>query len=344
MRDADRRVRFLRSRWSWAYHVAIPIDLSHRQTGHLHMLFERPAREHPRWGFAVGLLVIGAVIALLLVPVSRRITSRITHLKASALRIADGDLAHRAVVKGHDEIGDLGKAFNDMAGKVERMVQGSRELNRNVSHELRSPLTRIRIAAELMREKWTQGHGGEAQRYLDDIRDDVEEMDRLISRILELSRLDVQEKPPVREPFDPDGVVSELLDRFGPSMSRKKLSLNTALGFQVPFAGDPEMFAAALSNLLDNAVKFTPEGGRISVTTCVHAGSLGVTIENTASPLTETDLTRIFEPFFRAGRDRETGSGLGLTITKKTIESMGGTIEATHADHAFRVHIRLPHR
>jgi methyl-accepting chemotaxis protein len=76
------------------------------------MVFERPEREHPRWGFGVGLLVIGGVIAILLIPVSRRITNRITHLKTSSLRFAEGDLAHRVAVKGNDEIGDLGKAFN----------------------------------------------------------------------------------------------------------------------------------------------------------------------------------------------------------------------------------------
>jgi two-component system sensor histidine kinase CpxA len=340
--DVGGKVRFQYSRWRWVYHVAIPIDLAGGKKGHLHMLFERPEREHPRWGFALGLLVIGGVIALLLIPVSRRITNRITQLKTSALRIAEGDLAHRASVKGNDEIGDLGRAFNVMADKVERMVQGGKELTRNVSHELRSPLTRIRVAAELIREKWSRGAPDQADPHLNAIMEDVEEMDRLIGRILELSKLDVHEKAARRENFDPDVLVTELLERFGPSMSLKKLTLSTELGFHAPFAGDREMLTTALSNLLDNAIKFTPSGGRITVRTRAQGGLLGVTVTNTSTVLPEADLARIFEPFYRGGRDRETGSGLGLAITKKIIERMGGTIEANNAEEGFQVHVRLP--
>ncbi len=343
-RGINARGRFFsqHTRWRWPYHVAFPVTLSGGETVTLHMLFERPEREHPRWGFGLGLLVIGGIIALLLIPVSRRITNRITLLKTSALRIAEGDLAHRAALKGKDEIGDLGRAFNLMADKVERMVQGGRELTRNVSHELRSPLARIRVATELMEEKWSHGAYEEAKRHLDSIKEDVEEMDWLIGRILELSRLDVHEETAKPEALDPNGLVTEMIERFDPSMSRKGLRLIKDLAFDGAFTCNREMLVTVLSNLLDNAVKFTPTGGRVSVRTGAERGALVVAIMNTSDPIPEADLSKIFEPFYRSGRSRTTGSGLGLAITRKIVERLGGAISARNAEDGFEVTVRLP--
>jgi signal transduction histidine kinase len=332
---------FQHFRWRWAYHIAIPVELPGGEAGHLHMFFERPEREHPRWGFGLGLLAIGGVIALLLIPVSRRITNRITHLKTSALRIAEGDLAHRAAVKGRDEIGDLGRAFNLMADRVERMVQSGKELTRNVSHELRSPLARIRIAAELIGEKWSRGAREEAEPHLDSIKEDVEEMDWLIRRILELSRLDVHEEIAKPEALDPNGLVTEMIERFNPSMTRKGLRLVVDLAFRGAFAGSREMLVTVLSNLLDNAVKFTPSGGRVSMRTHAERGALVITITNTSDPIPEAELAKIFEPFYRTGRPPTTGSGLGLAITRKIVERLGGAIAARNAEDGFEVRVRL---
>jgi len=96
--------------------------------------------DHIKAVFAIGLAIIGLIVALLVYSVSRRITAPIKQLKDSTLRIAEGDLSHRAVVKSRDEIGDLGRSFNYMTDKLEKMIQGGRELTAHVSHELRSPL------------------------------------------------------------------------------------------------------------------------------------------------------------------------------------------------------------
>jgi two-component system sensor histidine kinase CpxA len=148
-----------------------PIAFPEGGKGSIHILFASQGPPHPEGGFALGLAIIGLIIALLIIPVSRFITDRVKQLKQSALRIAEGDLSHRAAVQSKDEIGELAQAFNHMTDKLERMITSSKELTANVSHELRTPLTRIRIAQELLREKLEKGNFKEYERHLEDIRE-----------------------------------------------------------------------------------------------------------------------------------------------------------------------------
>ena len=326
----------------WTPFIVIPIEIREHETGRLNVLFDTMEPPHPEKGFALGLVGIGLVIALLIIPVSRIFTNRIKQLRHSALQIAEGDLSHRVTVKGKDEIGELGRSFNQMADKVERMIQAGRELTANVSHELRSPLARIRIAEEILRERWERGDYQGCERHLDNIRQDIEELDRLIGSILVLSKLDIQETTLKRESFNPSDLIHELLERFKPSISRRSLRVITDLSFDPPLPGDRDALRTALSNILDNAVKFTAEGGGIFVTMQTEGDCLRIDVTNSFQALSAEDLSRIFEPFYRTERAHVAGSGLGLAITRKILERQGGTIEAENALEGLRILIRLP--
>lgn len=326
----------------WTPFIVIPIEIREHESGRLNVLFDTIEPPHPEKGFALGLVGIGLVIALLIIPVSRIFTNRIKQLRHSALQIAEGDLSHRVTIKGKDEIAELGRSFNQMADKVERMIQGGRELTANVSHELRSPLARIRIAEEILRERWKQGDYQGFERHLDNVRQDIEELDRLIGSILVLSKLDIQEASLKREPFNPSDLIRELLEQFKPSISRRNLHLMTDLSFDLPVLADRNAVRTALSNILDNAVKFTPEGGSISVTTQKEGDYIQIDVTNSFHALSAEDLTRIFKPFYRTERAHVAGSGLGLAITRKILERHGGTIEAENAPEGLRILIRLP--
>jgi two-component system sensor histidine kinase CpxA len=126
-----------------------PIEISGIKVGAIHILLKRPVTSPPKGFFALGLLIIGIIIAFSVIPVSRVITRRIEKLRQSALHIAEGNLSHRASVKGKDEISDLAQTFNEMTDKLESMIVSDKELTANISHELRTPLTRIRVAEEL---------------------------------------------------------------------------------------------------------------------------------------------------------------------------------------------------
>ena len=326
----------------WTPFIVIPIEIREHESGRLNVLFDTMEPPHPEKGFALGLVGIGLVIALLMIPVSRIFTNRIKQLRHSALQIAEGDLSHRVTVKGKDEIGELGRSFNQMADKVERMIQGGRELTANVSHELRSPLARIRIAEEILRERWKQGDYQGCERHLDNVRQDIEELDRLIGSILVLSKLDMQEASLKRESFNPSDLIQELLEQFKSSISRRSLRLMTDLSFDLPILGDRNAVRTALSNILDNAVKFTPEGGSIIVTMQPQGDRVQISVTNSFQRLSTEDLIRIFEPFYRTQRAHVAGSGLGLAITRKILERHGGTIEAENAPEGLRILIRLP--
>jgi two-component system sensor histidine kinase CpxA len=326
----------------WTPFIVIPIEIREHESGRLNVLFDTMEPPHPEKGFALGLVGIGLVIALLIIPVSRIFTKRIKQLRHSALQIAEGDLSHRVTVKGKDEIGELGRSFNQMADKVERMIQGGRELTANVSHELRSPLARIRIAEEILRERLKQGDYKGCERHLDNVRQDIEELDRLIGSILVLSKLDMQEASLKRESFNPSDLIHELLEQFKHSISRRSLRLTTDLSFDMPILGDRNALRTALSNILDNAVKFTAEGGSIIVTMQTQGDCVQISVTNSFQAFSAEDLARIFEPFYRTERAHVAGSGLGLAITRKIIERHGGTIEAENALEGLRILIRLP--
>ena len=179
-------------------------------------------------------------------------------------------------------------------------------------------------------------------RHLEDIREDVEELDRLIGRILDLSKLDIHETPLRLESLDLSVILNELLERFRPTISQKGLRLDKELFQDHPIEGDKEALSTAFSNIVGNAVKYTTEGGglRIQMDSTDKEVVIGVT--NTFEVMSEEDLARIFEPFYQAKKTRKTGSGLGLAITKKIIEKHGGKIEACNVPEGLKIEIRLP--
>ena len=332
---------YRRKKRGWQRYAIIPMRIREGQMGHLHLFFEKPEREHPK-GFGLGFIITFFVIALLVLPISRYITKRVKGLSESASRIAEGDLSHRATVKGKDEIGELGRTFNRMADKLERMIEGGKELTANISHELRSPLARIRVAEELLREKLEKLDIKDWERHVDNIREDIEELDRLIGQILDLSKMDLHDAPLNLEIIDPSVLINELLERLENSMNRKGLNLTKELSFNPPFIADKNAFRTALSNILDNAVKFAPEKGDLSVKMQSENGWLNISVTNSFEAMSEEDLERIFDLFYRTKESPSAGTGLGLAITRKIFERHGGNIKAANSTEGLEIRIQIP--
>lgn len=318
-------------------YASVPIKNGEGEILEMNILFKTGKTPGHKRSFALGLAVIGGIIAVLIIPVSRFITERIKQLRQSALRIAGGDLSHRVAVKGWDEIGELARAFNRMTDKLERMIISGKELTANVSHELRTPLTRIRISEEMVREKLAQGNLREYERHLDDIREDIGVLNSLIGRILELSKLDIYESTLKFESIDPTSLLEEFLERFQPVIEAKDLRIKKDFAFRPSIRGDTESLGTAFLNILDNAVKFTPDHGDIIVKSHSEHRLLELSVINSFKDLADKDLTQIFEPFYRAERSNASGSGLGLAITKKIIERHGGNITALNSSEGFEI-------
>ena len=324
------------------FYTTVPIELSGTKVGTIHILFKRPAASPPKGLFALGLLIIGVIVALSTIPVSRFITKRVKKLRQSANLIAQGDLSHRAAVTGKDEISDLAQTFNDMTDKLENMIVSGKELTANVSHELRTPLTRIRMAEELLLKRIAQGKTEDLPGLLEGIREDVSELDGLIERMLDLSKLETRQSPFRPEPLNPSDFIKELLAKLQPIIEQKGLHVATDLSHNPPFLADKEVLRLALINILDNATKHTPDKGEISIQMCWKPGVLEIHVANTCGVLSQEDLLHIFDPFYRLKRSNAPGSGLGLTIAKKAIERHHGTIEALNKENGLEIKITLP--
>lgn len=331
----------------------MPIPLPGDRQGRIFAHIPPEKRTPLESSFAWALGGLGLAFALLLIPISRMLTGPLKRLRHSAMQIAAGDLSHRVEVKGHDEIGELSQTFNNMADQIERMVRGSRELTAHVSHELRSPLARIRIAEELLRDNIDAGDRELAERRCDSIRTEIEDLDQLIGKILTLSRLEMQSAPPQREELRLQELAGDLLERYRPTLEKKRIELDAELDADAPaITAAPGELRTLLANLLDNAVKFTPEQGDIrfalKTISAQAAGAdsapeaLLIQCENLAEPAPGMDLSRIFEPFYRKTTNGAGGTGLGLAITKKIVDIMQGEISVHRAGDRVRFEVRLP--
>ena len=316
--------------------IQIPLDLPGGERGELNFLVSRDDDDRHDGGFLLGLAGVALAFGLLIIPVSRMISMPIRRLRDSAHRIAEGELSHRARVEKKDEIGELGASFNLMADRIERMVQGSRELTAHVSHELRSPLARMRIAEELLRDELAKAQG-DPKRQLDRIRSEIHELDDLIGQILTLSRLDLRGPSDPGGVFDVFAVLEELLERYEPSLNKNSLSVELdraqLQSTEPKIRGEARALRAILDALLDNAIRYGLPGRPIHIRLIENnpPNRLIIEMENRYTPrdtrLPEEPAERLLEPFYRPPGSAQSGSGLGLAIAHKSALALGGDLE-----------------
>lgn len=319
-----------------------PINLPDGNIGILHMSMKKPHRRPHDITFALGLSIIGALIAVMLFPLYRFISRPLSELKAAAMGIAGGNLSTRVNVESSDEIGDLANAFNKMADNVERMVKSTRELTANISHELRSPLTRILVAEELLEEKLGQTEN--VRHYLESIREETTEIDRMIGDILRLSKLDMNAASTQRTHFDIAEILRDLIARWNASAEHSDLVLdynNPVSPVMVHAIKDD--ISRALDNLIANAIKFSDGKGPVSIRLEVNAGSILISIRNTCEKLSDDELSKIFIPFYRVAGSTPQGTGLGLTIARKIAENSGGSLDAASWESGIEMLFSLPY-
>ncbi len=298
--------------------------------GHLVLTHSGPERAPAR-----ALLFLGAVLvalALASFPLARSIAAPVEQLTAAARALGGGDLSARANVRARGELGELGRAFDEMAGRLERLVQGERELLANVSHELRTPLARIRVALELAAE----GDAERARRYLGEIGKDLAELDGLIEEVLAAARLDVRGAARLRvevAAVDLGAVAAEAAERFRAAHEGRMLEI--AVGERLPaLRGDPGLLRRLVVNLLDNAAKYSEPSAPVALAVHAEGEDAVIEVSDRGIGIAPEDLPRLFTPFFRTDRSRARGTGgtgLGLALAKRIAEAHGGTISARSA-------------
>ncbi|MCC6523223.1 MAG: HAMP domain-containing histidine kinase [Polyangiaceae bacterium] len=299
-----------------------------------------------------GALVVGAVLLVLALasgPLARAITRPLERLTATARAFGQGDLSARTGLARRDEVGDLARAFDDMAGRIEGLVRSEKELLANVSHELRTPMARIRVALELCEEPDTGAD--QMRRHLGGIGNDLAELERLVSDVLTAARLDAGNGafPLRRELVDLAAVVEQAAQRFLRDHASHELAApaSTARDPSATVDGDPVLLRRVLDNLLDNAAKFSePSAGPIELALGVDGDEVWVEVRDRGIGVADEDIARLFDPFFRTDRSRDRGTGgvgLGLHLCRRIAEAHGGRIAAQGRDGGgLRVRLSLP--
>ena len=317
------------------YYAQIPIEVR-KKINTLHIHFNQEYEKKPEPVFLIGLLCISAIIAVLLIPLTRIITKRIKLLEKSALEFAGGNLSCRTEIKGFDEIAKLGDSFNFMADKLEKLIQGNKELTANISHEIRSPLTRIRVAKELTQDQLGNDANEDIKRYIQNIDQDIETLDDLIDKILKLSKMDLHESSWYLEQIDFKLLFKDLEKRYLPSLQQKNLTFKIDTMGSLLQEADKIIITSILSNLIDNAIKYTKEGGKIQIAAFKPKfETLNLSITNTYRKLEPEELEKLFEPFYRIEGNKNPGSGLGLTIIKKQLSQCNSSIFAENSQNGL---------
>ena len=275
-------------------------------------------------------LAIAAAIAALL---AQTLTSRLRRLTRAAREFAEGDARLDIKVGGRDEIGELGHAVRQMAAEIERRNRFNRDFVSTTMHELRSPLTAIRGAAELL-----EGGAGEdasaRKKFLGNIRYEVDRMIRMSGELLDLTRLDVEMFRGQKEQVDYPAFVREVVERLEPSFDDAHAPLHLALAAEkIPVLIAPARVEQVISNLLENAFRYTPHDGKveISVRRSDDGQSVLTAVSDTGRGIAPGDLEKVFDRFFTTepkGQPRDYGSGLGLTIARTIVENHRGRIWA----------------
>ena len=308
-----------------------------------------PRRSDPPWswlrppyGFQWMLGLAGLVVMAVLFPVARRLTQRLEALQRGVQRWGEGDLSARLPEGGQDEVADLSRRFNAAAERVQSLMasqaallQSQKSLLANASHELRSPLARIRMAVEL---SGTQG--SPAAR--DEIQRSITELDQLVDEILLASRLDAREADMgTVESVDLIGLLAEECARVG-----AVFELPEGTG-EVVVPGVARLLRRAVRNLLENAVRHGRRTGRAEVVAqlSLQGGHAVLHIDDRGPGVPPDQRERIFEPFYRlpGASEREGGVGLGLALVRQIAARHGGSVACDNREGGgARFTLRLP--
>ena len=261
---------------------------------------------------------------------ARRAVSGVEAVTRTAQKISAGTLEERVPVKARgDEVDQLATTFNQMLDRIQTLVTGIKEMSDNIAHDLKSPITRIRGLAEV-----TLTSGKAVGEYEAMAASTIEECDRLLDMIntmLMISKAEARVDTLYRQRVDLSGLVRDACALFEPMAEDKGLTLTCNAGDSQEVLGDNRMLQRMFSNLLDNAIKYTGSGGKVSVDLSADGGdAVTVTVKDTGTGIPSSELTRIFERFYRCDQSRsQSGMGLGLSLARAIARSHGGEITVT---------------
>jgi heavy metal sensor kinase len=270
-----------------------------------------------------GLMIFGSLIGWFM---ARRALSGIEEVTKTAVDISAGDMGKRVPLKSRGaEVDRLATTFNHMLDRIHGLICGMREMTDNIAHDLKSPITRIRGIAEM-----TLTGSNSTEQYENMVANTIEECDRLLEMIetmLDISELEAGAGNLVREKVDLVSLVEDACELFQPLVEDKDQSVVTEFPHNCPVYGDIQRIQRMVANLLDNAIKYTPARGTITVSIHSDQNQAFLSVNDTGVGIAGEDLANVFERFYRCDPSRsETGAGLGLSLVMAIARSHGGNV------------------
>lgn len=304
-----------------------------------HAMFVSAIHRYLLWA-CMSALALAVVLSYLMM---RRVLAPLTQMTVITKEIAAGNFADRVPVGTYDEVGQLAQAFNRMAQSLEKIEKLRRTLMVDVAHELRTPLTNIRGYLEALNDRVLPP----STQTFTLLQDETLRLAELVEDVLQMARADAARTDLRREPMDVRDAVERALRPFSRTFAQKSVTVRVqAPDEPIRVSADPDRITRVFRNLTDNAARYTPPNGELTIRIHSDSQQLQVDYINDVDDLVPDDLPYIFERFYRGEKSRSRqhgGAGIGLAIVKELIEAHDGTIGADILDGQVRIGFSLPH-
>lgn len=315
---------------------AVKIQVAEKTVGYL-LIEKPPGKRNPmeaefinRLDFSLFAIALGVILFAFIFGaiLSRTITNPVRELTSATHAIASGKLGQKVSVHSKDEIGELAESFNKMNADLEKSFNLRKQMTADIAHELRTPLSLIIGHAEAVHD----GVLPPTKENFKIIREEAERLEKLVNDLRTLSLADAGELALEFQPVNINKLIGDIKTRYIAPLNQKRLTLNLQVDSGIPELNlDPNRIAQVLINILENAIRYTPEGGTIQIATKLNNESAEVVIQDSGPGVGAEEAAHLFDRFYRVEQSRardEGGSGLGLAIAKSIIEMHKGKIWA----------------
>ena len=291
------------------------------------------------WSFVPYYVLILAAVVLLCWLIALTIVRPIRQLAGAVDRFGSGDLATRIAAPRGDEVGDLARAFNRMAERIETLMTAERRLLQDISHELRSPLTRLHLAIELART------AADRDQAFTRIQKEVDRLTTLVETLIEMTRAEGDPATRKSQPVELAALVEDVVQSCNLEAQARRCRIVVSGERGGTVSGDPELLRRAVENVLRNAIRYAPAGSDIDLRIDDRSAVTHISVRDGGPGVPEEVLPRLAQAFFRADESRDSatgGVGLGLAIAQRAIHLHHGTLLAENAHPGLRVTLSLP--
>jgi two-component system sensor histidine kinase CpxA len=298
-----------------------------------------PSERPGSWFLAPDHLFMMGAAVLLCYWLAFHLTGPLRQLQKAVERFGRGDFSARVGSTRRDELGQLARTFDRMAGRIETLVAAERRLLADISHELRSPLARLGVAVELARS------GDNLEASLNRIQKESDRLNSLVGQLLQVTRAEGDPRSLRKNPLRLDELVRQLVDESEIEAAAHGCNLRYNQSEPVMVEGDPELLRRAVENVIRNAIRYAPPQSPVEVSLARNNGKAVVHVRDRGPGVPDEALPRLFDAFYRVESDRDRSSGgigLGLSIARRAMELHHGTIRARNANPGLDVELEMP--